>query len=509
MEVSLAGDGAPPVPPAAMNLAAQVLAAGQATPDKVALVIARAAGAERWSFARLTAAVRGVAGGLLARGLCPGDRVLLRLPDGPEVPVAFLGAIAAGLVPVPTQAALTAAEATALAARLHPKLVIGGGGIALPDHPAPVADLAALRAMQAGPPADWHMGDPDRPAYVQATSGTTGRPSLVVHAHRVILGRAMMRDGWQGLGPADRVMHAGAMGWSYTLGVGMLDPWAAGATAVLPAPGTDLAQLPLLARRHDVTILAATPGHFRRLLRLDLPPLPRLRHALSAGEALPPALRRAWSAATGTDLHEALGMTEVSTWLSGSPARPAPEGATGWPQAGRRMAILGADGTPLPRGETGEIAIAATDPGLALGYLDDPAGWQARLADGWFRTGDLGCMAPDGSVTFRGRADDLLNPGGHRISPLEVEAAFDGVPGLESCAATAAEVAPGTFVLALAYVAPDDLAEMLAARAAERLAPWKLPRLWHRMVALPVTRTGKLDRRALAALLQAAMPATN
>ncbi len=184
------------------------------------------------------------------------------------------------------------------------------------------------------------MGDPGRLAYMVYTSGTSGLPRAVLHAHRAVLARQMMRRGWTGLDPDDRLMHAGALPWTYTLGTGLLDPWAAGATAILPAGGTDADQIGLLLRRHDATILAGTPGHFRKLLKTPLPALPRLRHGLSAGEALPRTTRAAWQAATGTRVHEAFGMTEFSTFLSGTPDRPAPVGTIGYVQTGRRVALL-------------------------------------------------------------------------------------------------------------------------------------------------------------------------
>ena len=108
-----------------------------------------------------------------------------------------------------------------------------------------------------------------------------------------------------------------------------MDPWTLGATALIPGEGVTPAQLPLLLKRFDATIFAAAPGVFRQMLRATLPPLPRLRHALSAGEKLPDATRAAWQEATGTEVHEALGMSEVSTFLSGCPTRPAPAGTTG------------------------------------------------------------------------------------------------------------------------------------------------------------------------------------
>ncbi|WP_054303580.1 class I adenylate-forming enzyme family protein [Gemmobacter sp. LW-1] len=499
--LSLTDPGAPIPVPAAFNLAAHVLAAGAATPDKPALQIVRPTGAERWSYARLIAAVRGAATGLLAEGLHPGDRVLLRLGNEPAFAVAFLGAIAAGLVPVPTSAQLTGTEITAMASRLSPSLVIAGDGVALPDLPdIPVLAAARLAAMTDLPPAEWHMGRADRPAYIVFTSGTSGRPQAVVHAHRAILGRGLMHQGWEGLGPDDRLMHAGAFNWTYTLGTGLMDPWTVGATALIPGAGVTPAQLPLLLKRFDATIFAAAPGVIRQMLRGTLPTLPRLRHGLSAGETLIPALRSQWQAATGTDLHEALGMSECSTFISGSPDRPAPVGCAGFPQAGRRIAVLG-DAGPVPRGTPGTLAVGADDPGLMLGYLDAPEATEARFRGGWFLTGDQVCMREEGAITYLGRDDDQMNPGGYRVSPMEIEAALAHLPGVEDLAVTEVEVSPGNRVIAAFYTGPAALDPApLETAAAASLARYKQPRIWQQVAALPRNPNGKLNRRALAAL---------
>ncbi|MEZ5797195.1 MAG: AMP-binding protein [Paracoccaceae bacterium] len=353
----------------AFNLAAHVLARGQDNPEKIALAVLSLTGAERWSYGRLIAAVRGCGRWLLDRAE-PGDRVLIRLGNTPAYPVLYLGAIAAGLVPVATSPLLTAPEIAKMAALVGAKLVVADPDIAVPDGPVCQADLPAW---EAAAPCDWHLGDAGREGYVVFTSGTSGTPLAVRHAHRAILGRAMMHRGWEGLTAQDRLLHAGAFNWTYTMGTGLLDPWTLGATALILGPRATPEQLPLLMKRHDATILAAAPTHFRRLLRGDLPPLPRLRHALSAGEALPPALRAEWQARTGTDIHEALGMSEISTFISGSPDRPAPPGASGFPQPGRRIAVLDPEGRPLPPGEIGALAVSTADPGLMLGYQGHPA----------------------------------------------------------------------------------------------------------------------------------------
>ncbi|MRX51430.1 AMP-binding protein [Paracoccus sp. S-4012] len=482
--------------PDAFNLAEHVLAAGSAAPDRLALAVVSASGAERWSYARLTAAVRGAATGLSGLGLAPGDRVLLRIGNEPAFPVAYLACIAAGLVPVPTSALLTVPEVTRIARDIAPALCIAGEGVPLPTGRWQVLDAAELGPMAALPPAAWERGDPDRLAYVVYTSGTSGQPRAVMHAHRAILARAMMFEGWYGLRAGDRLMHAGAFNWTFTLGTGLMDPWTVGATALIPAEGTPIEALPLLARRHGATILAGAPGVFRRMLRAEWAPLPALRHGLAAGERLDPGLRRDWRARTGSDLHEALGMSECSTFLSGSPAHPAPEASAGYPQPGRRVAVLDDAGQPLPPGEAGVLAVHRSDPGLFLGYLGQPGETAARFRGEWFLTGDLAAVADDGAITTLGRADDMMNAGGYRVAPGEVEDVLAAVPGAGDVAAAELATASGAGVIAGFWTGPADEAELRAAVEAA-LARYKQPRVLVPAETLPRTPTGKINRRAL------------
>lgn len=486
------------LPPDDFNLVRHVLAPAARTPDKIALVVMGATRAERWSYARLQDAVLCAAGGVLKtgaeHGLHRGLHIMLRLKNSANFPIAFLGTIAAGYLPVVTSAALTRREVTALTRVVTPHAIIADEGIALPDCDAPVFGPDIL----SGPPAPIVAQGASDAAYIVFTSGTSGRPKAVRHAHRAIWARGMMVDGWYGLTQDDRVLHAGAMNWTYTLGTGLLDPWAAGATALVPADGTDPASLGLLAKRHDATILAGSPGIFRKLLARDLPAMPRLRHALSAGEALPPSLRARWQAATGTDIHEALGMSECSTFISGSPARPAPPGCTGFAQSGRNLAVLDTEGAALPDGTTGLLAIHRGDPGLTYSVQQEGAAAALPLSgDAWFVTGDLVTRRPDGAYTYHGRADDILTAGGFRISPLEIEAAFDGAPGLVDCAALTIHPTPETTLIALAYCGPAS-EDALRHHAEPNLARHKQPRAYLHLPALPRGTTGKLDRRAVA-----------
>ncbi|MEM6482429.1 MAG: AMP-binding protein, partial [Pseudomonadota bacterium] len=249
--------------PAPFNMAAHVLGQAERLADKIALVVLKSSGAQRWSYAKLRRAVLGTATGLIETGLKPGDRVVLRLGNKVDFPIAFLGAITAGLVPVPTSAQLTETEVASILAEVKPRLVLRETGIACPESSIRVIGEAELWQMRSLPSYEFQIGDPERTAYIIYTSGTSGRSRGVIHAHRAIWARQMMMEGWYGIREGDRMMHAGAFNWSFTLGTGLMDPWTNGATALIPEQDLSPAQLPILMKRHDVTIFAAVPGLYR------------------------------------------------------------------------------------------------------------------------------------------------------------------------------------------------------------------------------------------------------
>ena len=491
-------DQGPPSPcPAPFNLAAHVLRHADDLPDKVALSVLDETGSQDWTYAALAAAVRGTGTGLLRAGFKPGDIALMRLGNSVEFPIAYLGAIAAGIVPAPTSSQLTEDEVSKIVADLKPAAILRDPKVASAAGPQEI-DLNALDAMRGLPPCDYDMGDPERLAYVIYTSGTSGIPRAVAHAHRAIWARQMMVDGWNALTADDRLLHAGAFNWTYTLGTGLMDPWTIGATALIPTPGTPIEALPDRLRTHRATIVAAAPGVYRKILgHHGFLELPDLRHGLAAGEKLSEPLRTGWAAATGTELYEAYGMSECSTFISSSPGDPAPKGALGTPQKGRRVAIL-SDGAPVERGTPGTIAVHRSDPGLMLGYLNAPDETAAKYDGDWFLTGDQGVMDEAGHISYLGRADDMMNAGGYRVSPMEVEAALSHFPGIEHVAATEVEVKADARIIAAFYTGPKELDEdALRAYAADHLARYKQPRAYVHIDALPTGANGKVLRRAL------------
>jgi len=492
-------DQGPPTPcPAPFNMAAYILAHASDLSDKTALEVLHSDNCDSWSFSQLETTILGTATGLLQQGLTPGDRVLMRLGNTVSFPITYLAAISVGLIPVPTSAQLTSGEIGKIAAEIEPRLIVADANVALPQTTTcPVLPAHKLDSMKHLPPAQYALGDPERPAYIIYTSGTAGKPRAVVHAHRAIWARRMMWDGWYGLKQSDRLMHAGAFNWTYTLGTGLMDPWSVGATALIPGEDIGTNQIPVLLARYKATIFAAAPGIYRQILTHPLPDLPDLRHGLSAGEKLPEATLHAWRAATDKKIYEAFGMSECSTFISSSPTKGSLKGSLGIPQPGRRVAILGGGG-PVKQGTPGTISVSNRDPGLMLGYLNADHETRAKFRGEWFLTGDTGQMDKDGSITYLGRDDDMMNAGGFRVSPIEVEHAMRRHPGISDCAAVEVEIKPDVTVIAAFYTGSGEIdVDLLCDHAAVNLARYKQPRVFVYQTDLPRGANNKLLRKQL------------
>lgn len=507
-QLALFDEGPPPPCPADFNLARYVLAAGRSTPEKSALECLGADGdiIECLTYAELERAVLGTATGLAARGVAAGDKVVLRLGNSSDFPIVFLAAAALGAVPVPTAAALTDREFATLVSILGgANLVVLGEDLPVSDLKTPVLRQSELQAMRNLPAATLAATKADDPGYIVFTSGSSGTPKGVVHAHRAVWARRMMWDGWYGIGGSDRLLHAGAFNWTFTLGTGLMDPWAIGATALIYAGPPDPQIWPQIAQRHAPTLFAAAPGIFRQITNRDGGGAFRgLRHALTAGEMLAEDTSQAWQAQSGRPIFEALGMSEVSTYISSGPATPPRPGFAGRPQKGRAVAVLGQDGQPVQHNHEGLLAVHRRDPGLMLGYYKDGDQPDLPLAGHWFVTGDRARMDDKGYVTFCGRSDDLMNAGGFRVSPLEVEATLARHPAITEAAVCTVSPKPGTTIIAAFFVSSAPVAEPeLDAYVAAQLARHKQPRIWLRVETLPKRANGKLDRMALPQLWKA------
>ena len=484
------------------NMAEYVLAYADLTPEKVALSVLSNSGARRVSYAQLKSDVLGVAQGLLDAGVVSDDRVFMRLGNTVDFPITYLAAIAIGAVPVPTSSVLTETEVAKIIADINPTVIVHDGACALPDTVHRMLNVEQIDAYKPNPSAQLHRGDPNRLAYIVYTSGTSGHPRAVMHAHRAIWARRMMIRDWYDLNAEDRLLHAGAFNWTFTLGTGLMDPWSVGATALIPEPNVDLKLLPLLLSRHDATLFAAAPGVIRKL-NAALPDqfrIPKLRHVLSAGEKLSHMVRSTWRMKTGVDIYEAFGMSECSTFLSSAPHRPSADHALGWPQRGRRISLRAVHHPTEEAnlGEEGIIAVHQDDPGLMLGYLNAADETADRFVDGWFLTGDHACIGENSAYYYTGRKDDMMNASGFRVSPIELEHSLSQVTGITSLACVEVEIKTDAKIIVGFYTSETaDVETQLKVYAQTHLADYKRPKAYVRLDALPHNANGKINRNAL------------
>ncbi|MFZ3322346.1 MAG: acyl-CoA synthetase [Usitatibacter sp.] len=457
-------------------------------------------------------------------GIAAGDRVLVRLPNSIDYPTAFLGAMKRGAIAVPTSTLLTSDEvrylledsgAAALvidaAAWDGMRATLEGAGALRHVIVAGEALERRLASIDSVEPS--HATRSDDPAYLVYTSGTTGYPKGVLHAHRSLAGRAPASTYWFDYergreAPAgeniDRILHSGKFNWTYVLGSALMDPLARGKTVIAHEGRNDAATWPRLIAKHSATIFIGVPTIYRQILQkttFTRSDVPTLRHCMSAGEHLSDEVFALWKERFGRDIYEAVGMSEFSYYLSQSKFRPIRPGSAGFPQPGHDIRLLDPETlAEAPRGEEGMICIPESDPGLFLRYWNLPEETAKLRHDGWFFTGDYARYDEDGYLWFLGRKDDIIKSFGYRVSPYEVERVMKSHPAVADCACIAEDAGPDKR-LVVAYViaqtgspvTPDEL----LAFGRERLAAYKAPKIVYMAKDFPRTRNGKILRREI------------
>lgn len=454
-----------------------------------------------------------------------GDRVLIRLPNCLDYPTAFLGAMKRGCISVPTSTLLTAEEvlylakdsgATALvtdktmwrqlADQLDglPELkyvLLSGKGDVLPSQHCEVIDLEpALKVIT-----QWVKSNAtraDSPAYLVYTSGTTGYPKGVLHAHRALLGRLPASTYWFDFAGEDRIMHSGKFNWTYVLGTGLMDPLYQGQTVIVHEGRNDADTWPKLIAKHRATIFIGVPTIYRQILqktaytRADVP---SLRHCMSAGEHLSDEVFEQWQARFEMNIYEAVGMSEFSYYLCETKSRPIKPGSAGFPQPGHEIRLLNPETLQdVEVGEEGMICVPESDPGLFLSYWNLPEETRKLRHDGWFFTGDYARFDEDGYIWFLGRKDDIIKSFGYRVSPYEIERVYKSHPDVADCAAVPEEIEKDK-VLVVAYVilkpGANAVPDELLAYGKQHLAAYKAPKTVYIADEFPRTKNGKVLRR--------------
>ena len=496
--------------PARLNCATALLddVVAEHGPDRPCLIC----GAERWTYGDLLRRANQVARVLTEDlGLVPGGRVVLRGPNNPWLVASWFGVLKAGGVVVTTMALLRGHEVRKLIdlthagilvcdARLTEDIDAWGEGLTTVVYGGDGADDLVGRA--ARKPTDFDNVDTaaDDVAMLAPTSGTTGTPKATMQFHRDVLAVADTFSRHL-LSPTADDVFTGTPPLAFTFGLGglLIFPLRVGASVVLlEKPGPDAIEDALL--HHGATMLFTSPTAYRTMLRTGRADLLRgLRCGVSAGEHLPETVWRDVEREAGLRLIDGIGATEmmhVFIAAAGDDIRP---GSTGTAVPGYRATVLDEDGTEVPDGQPGRLAVIGP---TGCRYLADP-----RQADyvqnGWNITGDTFIRDSEGYFWYQARNDDMIVSSGYNIAGPAVEQALDQHPDVLECAVVGVPDAERGSLVHAAVVLREGIAGDDAKRrelqdfVKQTIAPYKYPRSLEFRAELPRTATGKLQRHKL------------
>jgi 2-aminobenzoate-CoA ligase len=467
-----------------------------------------------WTYGELLARANQLANLLVTElGLVPGQRVLLRAPNNPQLVACWFAVLKAGGVAVTTAPLLRTAELRQLIELTRSTLALCDARFTADLLPAAAASGTAVAcfggggaddvlARAAGQPTAFRDVDTaaDDVALLAATSGSTGVPKITMHFHRDVLAIADTFGAHQVQGRPDDVF-TGTPPLAFTFGLGglLVFPLRVGASVLLIEKATPV-QLAEAVARHRATVLFTAPTGYRAMLRAGCAPLlATVRRAVSAGEHLPRGVWEEFAATTGIRLIDGIGSTEMlHVFISAADDEIRP-GATGRAVPGFVATVLGDDGAPAPDGVPGRLAVKGP---TGCRYLADPR-QQVYVQGGWNVTGDTYVRDADGYFWYQARSDDMIVSSGYNIGAPEVEQALDQHPDVVESAVIGRPDPDRGQVVHAAVVLRDGVVGD-AAKVAELqeftkglIAPYKYPRSIEFVDALPRTSTGKVQRYRL------------
>lgn len=494
--------------PEVSTLAQQLALNARLRPLATALL---APGFRAISHAQLFAAAQRARSWLASRGVAPGARIAVLMPAGMELAISCL-AVACGAVCIPLHSGLAEPELLALLGDARVDAVLGLPGDALPVRLAQALGRVALAVdlrqwldgpSESAPDVDAPWPEAADTAVVLWTSGTTGKPKRVPLRQGQLVHSAHQIAQHLDLSPEDRALCVMPAYHSHGLIGGLLAPLAAGSSVVC-APAFDASEFLRWVRDFRPTWYTASPTiHHAAVEQLtrDRAALPAhaFRLIRSASSTLPAELLRRMEDAWGVPVIQSYGMTETATQLASNPLPPGVRKAesVGRP-VGADLRVIDDQGQALPAGQTG--AVIARGPAVFAGYEDAPEADAEAFLGGWFLTGDLGWFDEDGYLFLTGRSKELINRGGEKISPLEVERALLQLPDVaEAVAYPAPHPTLGEDVHAAVVLAGGTAAEPQALRASlfGAIADFKIPACIHVLEKLPTAVNGKVQRRRL------------
>jgi 2-aminobenzoate-CoA ligase len=474
------------------------------------------------SYAQAQAEVNRIANALTVElGLVPGNRVLLRGGNSVAMALTWLATVQAGLIAVATMPLLRAKELGAVIAKAEPSvalcdvklqdelktalaadpasagtklLVFNTGGADVPNS----LEAMAARQCEHSTPCPTAATDI---ALLAFTSGTTGTPKAAVHTHRDVLAacetwpRHVLRAT-----PDDIVMGSPPLAFTFGLGGLLVFPMWAGASVYFPSiPYTPEAMVQLIGRV-GATICYTAPTFYRQMAAFaQQHGIGQLRISVSAGEGLPDATRQLWKQATGLEMLDGIGATEMFHIFISSPPEAVRRGAIGQVVPGYEARVVNDDGEPLPVGEVGKLAVIGP---TGCKYLDEPRQTQ-YVKGGWNFPGDAFRQDADGYFFYQARTDDMIITAGYNVAGPEVEASLLQHPAVAECGVVGCpDEERGQIVLAYVVLKPGEAADAAQVKALQdhvkqNMAPYKYPREVVFVTQLPRTETGKLQRFAL------------
>jgi oxalate---CoA ligase len=473
------------------------------------------------TYEALQREIENIGAALKQAGIGPGNRVAIVMPDGPELAVA-IAAVACHATAVPLNPGLTAAEFDALFTAQRLDAVI------LPDWEqgaarevamrrkmcrleatrTPSALRVALRTPPLPAPAEPRSVEADDVAFVLRTSGTTARPKLVAVTHRNLLAMANRLQTWFALSPHDRILCVTPLYYAQGLKNSLFLPLILGGSLACPSRSADSDFFSWLAELEPTWFVAGPTFHRAVLERARALGHGGFRHTLrfinSGAAPLPDEVRDGLQEYFGVPVLDSFGLSEAGPVAANSFALEGCKlGTVGKPWPGE-LAIWTFDHGLVEPDVVGEIVVRG--PGVTPGYIDDPEANRAAFFDGWFHTGDLGRIDRDGFLTIVGRIKEMINRGGEKIAPIEIDQALARHPAIAEAAAfpvshprLGEDVAAAVVLRSGQVTTPLELRRHLKTS----LAAFKIPRRIHIVTALPKGDTGKVRRQELSRTLAA------
>lgn len=455
-----------------------------------------------------------------AEGVEPEQRVALLMKDYPGLVYAYLGAMAAGAVPIAVNLRASAGDLAHILADSRAKLLILDREFLITAQAAldRMTKRPAVVLAEAGnshrdawlalvgkhdPLAAAERVSADDMAFWIYTSGTTGTAKAAVHVHKDVLTATDYTD-VLGLGHGDTVFATSKLFFAYSLGNAMFASLRKGATTVLLDTWPDPAKVAETIERHRPTLVFSVPTLYRNMLGegvMSSPAFKQVRHYVSAGERLPEELWRRWQEATGVTILDGMGTSETIYMMLTNAPGAVRAGSSGKPVPGVECKLADSAGDPVPAGEAG--ILWAKCAARADRYWNAQAKSQAAFQGPWFRTGDMYKVDDDGYWHHQGRADDMLKISGQWVSPAEIEDAALAHAGVKDACAVGWPDTDGLSRVALFVVPPQAaaneiaLAENIRASLKAHLAPYKIPKWIKPVKEIPRTATGKAQRYVL------------